>query len=174
LARFGQLDPNTKLVVVGIPGPETHRIQRLVSRCGLERSVHFLKGLSEPELQWCYARCEALVAPSRTEGFGLPVAEALLAGCRVICSDIPAHREVGDRHCRFVDLDRDAENTLSEAIIATLKMPRKSPIPLPQFSASVLAEQYSRLYRNLAASPILQQTRRSSSLHPASPERQSS
>ena len=174
LLRLGKVDPNTKLVVVGIPGPETRRIQRLVSRCGLERSVHFLTGLPEPDLQWCYTRCEALVAPSRTEGFGLPVAEALLAGCRVICSDIPAHREVGDGHCRFVNLERDSEETLSEAIIATLKMPAQSLISLPQFSSSVLAEQYARLYGNLRASgPILQQAGLSSSLHPAAPERQS-
>jgi glycosyltransferase involved in cell wall biosynthesis len=174
LLRSGQLDHHTKLVVVGIPGPETGRIHWLVSRCGLERSVHFLKGLSEPELQWCYARCEALVAPSRTEGFGLPVAEALLAGCRVICSDIPAHREVGDGHCCFVDLERDSEESLSEAIIVALKAPTNSPISLPQFSASVLAEQYMRLYRHLTASPTFQQVRLSVSLHPAASERQSS
>jgi glycosyltransferase involved in cell wall biosynthesis len=175
LLRFGQLAPRTQLVVVGISGPETHRIHRLVSRCGLARSVHFLRGLSESELQWCYTRCEALVAPSRTEGFGLPVAEALLAGCRVVCSDIPAHREVGEGHCRFVDLQRDAEETLCAAILATLKMPAMSPISLPEFSASVLARQYTRLYRNLrASSPMLQQAKLSSSLQPAASERQSS
>jgi glycosyltransferase involved in cell wall biosynthesis len=175
LLRVGQVDPNTQLVVVGIPGPETQRIQRLVSRCGLERSVHFLVGLPEPDLQWCYTRCGALVAPSSTEGFGLPVAEGLLAGCRVICSDIPAHREVGEGHCRFVNLDSDAEETLSEAIVATLKMPATSPISLPQFSSAVLAKQYTRLYGNLRASgPILQQTGLSSPLNPVASERQSS
>jgi glycosyltransferase involved in cell wall biosynthesis len=173
--RSCQLSPKTKLVVVGIPGPETQGIHRLLSRGGLERSVHLLKGLSEAELQWCYARCEALVAPSRTEGFGLPVAEALLAGCRVICSDIPAHREVGDGHCHFVDLARNAEEKLCEGIIATLRMPATPPVSLPQFSSGVLAKQYARLYRSLRTSgPILQQNVLSSSLHPASSERQPS
>ena len=62
------------------------------------------------------ASAKRLSAPSITEGFGLPVAEALLAGCRVVCSDIPAHREVGDGHCRFVALQRNAEDALLEAI----------------------------------------------------------
>jgi glycosyltransferase involved in cell wall biosynthesis len=165
LLRFGQINPGMKLVVIGIAGPETRSIHRLVSSCGLGRSVHFLEGLPEPELQWCYARCEALAAPSMTEGFGLPVVEALLAGCRVICSDIPAHREVGDGHCRFVALRKNAEEALAEAIVATLRDPAKAPISFPQFSSSLLAKKYIDLYRKLIASAALRQNVR----FPASP-----
>ena len=138
LLRQGQIAPTTKLVIVGIAGPETRRIYELVARCGLSRSVLFLEGLSEAELQWCYARCEALVAPSRTEGFGLPVAEALLAGCRVICSDIPAFREVGGEHCRFVALGTDEEKKLAEGIVATLQEPVRKSVSLPHLSAEFL------------------------------------
>jgi glycosyltransferase involved in cell wall biosynthesis len=152
LLRQGQIDPTTKLIIVGIAGPETGRIHELVSRCDLGRSVLFLAGLSEADLQWCYARCEALVVPSRTEGFGLPVAEALLAGCRVICSDIPAFREIGDGHCRFVALGADAEEALAAGIVATLQEPAKPPVSLPHLSAKVLADQYANLYRRLISS----------------------
>lgn len=173
LLRFGQVDPGMKLVVIGIAGPETRGIHRLVSSRGLGRSVHFLEGLSEPELQWCYARCEALAAPSVTEGFGLPVAEALLAGCRVICSDITAHREVGNGYCRFVTLRKNAEEVLAEAIAATLREPTKGPISLPQFSASHLAKQYIGLYCRLVASTaLLQNAEFSASLQAAASERQ--
>ncbi len=166
LLRSGQLDSEMKLVVIGIGGPETRTIHRLVSSYGLGQAVHFLKGLSEPELQWCYARCEALAAPSRTEGFGLPVAEALLAGCRVVCSDIPAHREVGDGHCHFVALRKNAEEVLADAIAATLQEPTKAPISLPQFSSSLLAKQYIELYRRLGApSQLLQNARISALVH---------
>ena len=85
-------------------------------------------------MQWCYARCEALAAPSITEGFGLPVAEALLAGCRSSVRIYPAYREVGDGHCRFVTLRKNAEEALAEAIVATLRNQRRRPISLPQFS----------------------------------------
>jgi glycosyltransferase involved in cell wall biosynthesis len=149
LLQQGQIDPTTKLVIVGIAGPETSRIRELVSRRDLGRSVLFLEGLSEADLQWCYARCEALVLPSRTEGFGLPVAEALLAGCRVICSDIPAFREIGGGHCRFVALGANAEEALAAGILATLQQPAKAPVSLPQLSAKVLANQYADLYRRL-------------------------
>jgi glycosyltransferase involved in cell wall biosynthesis len=172
LLRRSEIDPGTKLVVVGIDGPETRSIHRLVSELGLGRSVVLLCGLSEPHLQWCYARCEALVVPSKTEGFGLPVAEGLLAGCRIVCSDIPAFREVGGAHCRFVALGGGEEEALSLAIRATLQEPLRAPVSLPHLSAQVLASRYLRLYRTLipSSSPV-QNAERSASPSTAAPER---
>jgi glycosyltransferase involved in cell wall biosynthesis len=174
LLQRGQINPKMKLLVIGIAGPESRRIHHLVTDLHLNQRVHFLEGLSEPELQWCYARCEALAAPSRTEGFGLPVAEALLAGCRVVCSDIPAHREVGGGHCRFVAFRGDAKTALADAIIASLREPPKAPITLPQFSSPLLAKQYISLYRWLIAAAALPLNARfSASLQAAASERQS-
>jgi len=153
LLRAGQIAANTKLLVIGIEGPETGKIRRMVSTLGLAGIICFLEGVSESDLQWYYANCEAVVCPSQTEGFGLPIAEALLAGCRVVCSDIPAFREVGDGHCRFVPLGRNAEDVLAAAIVAALHDPKGSRKTLQQFSAPVLAKQYTSLYRRLITSP---------------------
>lgn len=43
--------------------------------------------LSEPQLKSLYNQCHALVAPSRAEGFGLPMAEAMLSGMAVITTN---------------------------------------------------------------------------------------
>lgn len=139
----------TQLIVVGISGPETLALHRMVAERGLKSRVHFLEGLSEAELRWCYRQCAALVAPSITEGFGLPVAEGILAGCRVIASDIPAHREVAGNQCTFVGLEGQSEEKLAAAIYVALQMPKPRPIALPKFSAPVLGEQYARFYRDL-------------------------
>jgi glycosyltransferase involved in cell wall biosynthesis len=152
LLRTARIHPETRLIIVGIPGPETHRLHRLVSRLGLSGKVRFLEGISEPELQWCYLNCQALVAPSFTEGFGLPIAEALIAGCPVVCSDIRAHVEVGAGHCHFVPLNNHAEDSFADAIAAVVRMPKPRPLSLPQFSAPVLARQYVELYRSLISS----------------------
>ncbi|MBT4059667.1 MAG: glycosyltransferase [Euryarchaeota archaeon] len=52
--------------------------------------------LSDDELIAAYQRAEALLFPSAGEGFGLPVLEAMAAGCKVLASDLPAHNEVVD------------------------------------------------------------------------------
>lgn len=170
----GQVDRNIKLVVVGIGGPETSNIRKLVAATQLSRDVHFLEGLSEPELHWCYQRCATLVAPSITEGFGLSIAEGILAGCRIVCSDIPAHREIGNGRCRFVKLQQDAEMTLAMAIAATLREPKKRPIQLPQLSTGVLAQQYIELYLALVASTAtVRNMKAPSSINISASERQS-
>lgn len=172
LLRVRQIDPEMKLVIIGIPGPETSEIHRIVSSHGLKQRVCFLEGVSEAELQWCYSRCKALIAPSLTEGFGLPVAEALVAGCRVVCSDIDALREVGGGHCRFVDLNNDAEETLAAGILAALNDPPQTPVMFPQFSASILAEQYVGLYRRVIAAAATRQNERLSAAVQATSEGQ--
>jgi glycosyltransferase involved in cell wall biosynthesis len=149
LTRAGQIDPNTRLVVVGISGPETSKIVSAVKIADMSKSVVFAEGLSDAELQWCYRNCGAVLAPSTIEGFGLPVAEALLAGCPVVCSDIPAFRELGGNDCRYVRLDRNAEAAFAAAVVAVLREPRKGAVALPALGPSVIAEQYVRLYSKL-------------------------
>ena len=151
LLMEARVDARMKLVIVGIAGPETRSIERLVSDLGVQQSVVFLSGLSEPELQWCYGRCELVVVPSETEGFGLPVAEALLAGCRVVCSDIPALREIGAEHCRYFALGSGEEDAFADAVIASLCERTRAPVALPQLSSAVIAEEYVRLYRTVVA-----------------------
>lgn len=138
-----------KLVIVGMRGPQTKTLLRFLRRERLEHRVVLLHGISDEELQWCYRRCVLLVAPSTVEGFGLPVAEALLAGCKVICSDIPAFREVGGEHCQYIPIGPGAESAFAEAVRSALSHGRQLPITLPQLSAAHIAEQYLQLYRSL-------------------------
>lgn len=59
------------------------------------RIVHEHTGLSDPKVAGMLSEACALLFPSLAEGYGLPLAEALAAGCPVIASDLPALREVG-------------------------------------------------------------------------------
>lgn len=56
--------------------------------------LHHVGFVSDAELVTLYRRAVALVLPSRYEGFGLPVLEAMRAGCPVICADSSALPEV--------------------------------------------------------------------------------
>jgi len=50
--------------------------------------------VDKPELAGLYRRAAALLLPSRFEGFGIPVLEAMASGTPVVVSDDPALREV--------------------------------------------------------------------------------
>jgi glycosyltransferase involved in cell wall biosynthesis len=150
LLRKGAIHPTTLLVIVGMNGPETPLIHRFIDTAGLSERVVLLSGIRDTEMQWLYRTCDLLLAPSIVEGFGLPVAEALLAGCRVVCSDIPAFRELGDsKSCHYVPLGASEEEAFADAICTVLGEPRNMPHALPQLSAPVIAEEYMRLYRKL-------------------------
>jgi glycosyltransferase involved in cell wall biosynthesis len=124
-------------------------MQRFLAFTQLQHRVSLLNSLSDEEVQWCYRNCRLLIAPSVVEGFGLPVAEGLLAGCRIVCSDISAFREVGGDHCEYVRLGENAESGFAEAIGRAFNCPRPEPVALPHLSATHIAEQYLQLYRSL-------------------------
>ncbi|BDG01711.1 glycosyltransferase family 4 protein [Anaeromyxobacter oryzae] len=68
-----------------------------------------------------YAAAACFVQPSRLEGFGLALAEAMAAGVPAVASDIAAHREVGGPAVAYADpSDPDA---FAAAIAATLDDP---------------------------------------------------
>ena len=151
LLNSRQISTKTQLIIVGVLGPETGHIRRVIGQTSGGR-IQLIQGLTEAELQWCYKHCEVLIAPSITEGFGLPVAEGLLAGCRVVCSEIPAHWEIGAGRCHFVELKQDAEERLAGAIAAGLSEPKPQPMDLPELSADHLSREYIALYRTLLTS----------------------
>lgn len=71
--------------------------------------------VSDHELAALYARASALVFPSRYEGFGLPVLEAMTAGGVVICSDASTIPEVGGDAALYFPPD-DAEALAAQVI----------------------------------------------------------
>lgn len=56
--------------------------------------VRFTGYVAEENLPALYAGARALVFPSLAEGFGLPLLEAMAAGCPVLCSDRPPMNEI--------------------------------------------------------------------------------
>jgi glycosyltransferase involved in cell wall biosynthesis len=76
--------------------------------------------LSDVDLRSVVAGASALVLPSRDEGFGLPVLEALACDVPVVCSDLPALREVSGGHASLVPFgDVEAMGTALTNALAT-------------------------------------------------------
>ncbi|HVF03302.1 MAG TPA: glycosyltransferase family 1 protein [Frankiaceae bacterium] len=87
--------PDVPLVVVGQPGWGGVDLDATAASLGLrEDRVVALGRTSDEDLAAVLSGAIALVAPSRAEGFGLPVVEAMAAGVPVVCSDAAALVEV--------------------------------------------------------------------------------
>lgn len=82
-----------QVVLLG-DGPERLHVERLIREAGLA-SVIRLALWVENVVGWLKA-ADALLFPSRTEGSPNGVIEAMLCGCPVVASDLPATRELID------------------------------------------------------------------------------
>jgi glycosyltransferase involved in cell wall biosynthesis len=84
--------PGLQLVKVGADwsGDQKEQIDRL----GLTPHIVGLSGLERREIAALYRAAALVLLPSDSEGFGLPIIEALACGTTVVASDIPVLREV--------------------------------------------------------------------------------
>jgi glycosyltransferase involved in cell wall biosynthesis len=63
----------------------------------------FVDFVTEDELSVLYRNALALVYPSKYEGFGLPVLEAMAEECPVVCSEAASLPEVGGDAALYFD-----------------------------------------------------------------------
>ena len=126
LSKGDRLLPGTQLLLVGSQGPETEQLTQLIQTLGLEGSVVFLSGLEDRELRWLYEQADLFVIPSSTEGFCLPLVEALTLSCPAVCSDIPIFREVGEARCHYFSLHGEALPNLTKAMATALDQGREA------------------------------------------------
>lgn len=107
------------LVLAGKAGWGSEHIARLLEQ---RPHIRWMGYLSESELAQLYDEAAVLVTASHYEGLGLPVLEALASGIPVVCSELPAHREVCGGAAKFFRSD-DAE-ALGGILTKLLRAPR--------------------------------------------------
>ncbi|HVL26318.1 MAG TPA: glycosyltransferase family 1 protein [Thermomicrobiales bacterium] len=97
------LGTHLPLVIAGRPGWGYDAALAEARRLAARGIVRILDYVPEDDLPALYAGATALLYPSWTEGFGLPIAEALAAGTHVITGTAPALREVGGEWAWYAD-----------------------------------------------------------------------
>lgn len=95
---------NWPLVLAGRPGNFGYdEIQKLAKE---NSNIILLGYVPQEDYQLLIAAAGIFVFPSKFEGFGIPLLEAMGSAVPVICSDIPVLHEVGDKAALFFNPDK--------------------------------------------------------------------
>lgn len=115
-AAIRSVRPDVHLVRVG--GPFTSEQCQMVQDLQLKDAITVLPFIEAPILASVYRRADALLHTAESEGFGLPLIEAMACGCPVVASDIPALREVGGDGAMFCSVGDVAtwQNTVTQLL----------------------------------------------------------
>lgn len=88
-----ELKTNFKVIAAG-GGKFSKEENLLLDKLDLAKHVKQVN-VTDSQLGELYSSTSLFVFPSRSEGFGLPIIEAIQSGAPIACSDIPVFREIG-------------------------------------------------------------------------------
>lgn len=148
---------NVEVTFIG-DGPDMATLRGQASRLGIDNQIHF-EGLRER--RHIYANLkdfDAMCHPSRWEGFGLTIAEAMAAGLPIIVTENDGPWEVADngRLCISVPIDNpekcaDAIAALMSDYNTALRMAAEGRKFAKRYDISNTVDNYLNLYRSIIA-----------------------
>lgn len=106
ITAFKSAKTGLKLLLIG---PDDYFTQRLKLSLNNDRRITLVKNPPVADLVFFYKNARALIHPSLSEGFGLPLIEAAYFNCPIIASDIPVFRELLGRQYLAFDPHNPAE-----------------------------------------------------------------
>ncbi len=142
------------LVIIGKETPYSDSIKKYVSAHNLESKVIFMKGMSMDELATIYAMASIFIYPSKFEGFGIPIIEALFSGTPVITNNSGVFPEAGGPNSCYIDPDNVDEIKFAiQSILGSNELQKEMSIKgleyAQQFNDDVIASQIMTCYKSL-------------------------
>ena len=154
------------LVAVGKYTEYASQIEDYVRQNGLENRVLLLYGVVFEDLPAIYQLASLFVYPSRFEGFGIPVIEAMSSRIPVIAATGSCLEEAGGPHSLYVDPDdvqgmSDAMNKVLDDESLRRKMIEEGCSYIERFQKDILAEHLNRVYlkcfdKKVEEAPVVQ------------------
>lgn len=109
IKAFSQVRQPAKLVVIGRQTRYAETVKKAIHRYRLTDRMIFLDQVDFSDLPAIYQSARVFVYPSRYEGFGIPVLEALNSGTPVIAATGSCLEEAGGPGSLYVDPDNETE-----------------------------------------------------------------
>ncbi len=149
IAIVSKLEPRYRLVIVG-DGPHRSHLEQRVAQLGLGDRVQFAGRASDEDLVDWYARAGVVLSLSEAEAFGMTVLEGVAAGCQVVCSDIPAFRDLAGIFPDHVTVVRRRNETAGGAAVrnAVQRLPG-TPADVTAFTWDAVTERVLEVYRRV-------------------------
>ncbi|MCH5179160.1 MAG: glycosyltransferase family 4 protein [Prevotellaceae bacterium] len=97
------------LVIVGKYTDYVNDINKVILKLGLSDRVKIFHGVPDKDLHAFYNMADIFVYPSRYEGFGIPIIEAINAGIPVVAATGSCLEEAGGPDCLYVSPDDPVE-----------------------------------------------------------------
>jgi glycosyltransferase involved in cell wall biosynthesis len=102
---FRKSHPQFRLVIAGLKGFAAAELESRRRDLGLGEFVTFSGWIPRNDLYERFEHADAFIAPSRFEGFGMPILEALAAGIPTACSGIAPMNEISGAAAVHFDPD---------------------------------------------------------------------
>jgi glycosyltransferase involved in cell wall biosynthesis len=110
-SKVAKVNANTRLLLVGGGGLKRSE-RKLLKRLGLSNRVEQIS-VSNEALPSYYSNALALLYPTRYEGFGLPLVEAMASGIPILASDIEINHEICEDAATYFSVG-DSERLASQ------------------------------------------------------------
>lgn len=124
--------PSLHLVLTGVRGFTHDEVGALIRDLGLTDAVRVTGWLPRADLIELFRTARAFVYPTRFEGFGMPVVEALAARVPVVCSAIEPLKTIAGPHPVY--FDPDSQPALEDALRRILSAPAPPPDAAGEFT----------------------------------------
>ncbi len=148
-----------KLVVVcRLSDEERRRVRAMAEAVGLSNELVLTGFVPDDDQVRLYNLASLLVFPSRYEGFGLPVLEAMRCGTPVICSSVSSMPEIAGDAAELVDpLDPGAMRAALDGVLANparaAELRARGLEQAAKFTWDAVARATVEVYRDLATPP---------------------
>jgi glycosyltransferase involved in cell wall biosynthesis len=143
------------LVVIGKKTSYFNTVQKFIKENKLEKDIIFLHDVSFYALPSIYQSASAFIYPSRFEGFGLPIVEALFSKVPVISSNsCGCLKEAGGPDTLYVDPDDEKEladkiiKVISDSGFAT-NMSENGLVYAQRFQYQIVTKNLMKVYSQL-------------------------
>ena len=145
--------PRIPLLCVGQPGWGGISVEDLATAAGVE--VRVLGRVPDADLAVVMHRATALVVPSHSEGFGLPLLEAMAAGTPVLTSTAAALVEVAGGAALSVPLEDlvDGLRQITSDDVLRARLAADGPVRAASFTWDEAATSLWRAYEDLPGAP---------------------